>query len=170
MASIEEINTSLENIKAVLKAADAVIKNPASDFKTELSKQNSGKNLASIYASSGAVGLVAATGASGLSTGIASILAGYGAAAGAATAGGPIGWAIGGAVLAIGGYILYKKYKEAQRAKQEKERMYNETIRKQQTIINMLRSKNAQNAQEIKNLKEALAALEEMTRQMRSAA
>lgn len=170
MASIEEINKSLGNIKAVLRAADAVIKNPKSDFQTELSKQNAGKNLAPIFASTGAMGLVAATGAAGLSSGIASLLAGFGAAAGAAAAGGPVGWALGGVVVALGGYAIYKKYKAAQRAKQEKERMYNETIRKQQAIINRLKSENAKNAQEIKNLKETLAVLEELLRTMRSAA
>lgn len=170
MASIEDINKSLGNINAVLKAADAVIRNPKSDFKTELSKQNSGKNLAPIFASTGAVGLVAATGAAGLSTGIAGLPAGFGAAAGAATASGPIGWAIGGAVVVFGGYAIYKKYKAAQRAKQEKERMYNETIRKQQAIINRLKSENDKNAQEIKNLKETLAVLEELMRKMSNAA
>lgn len=138
MASIEEINKSLGNINAVLRAADAVIKNPKSDFQTELSKQNAGERLAPIFASTGAMGLVAATGAAGLSSGIASLLAGFGATAGAAAAGGPVGWALGGVVVALGGYAIYKKYKAAQRAKQEKERMYNETIRKQQAIINRL--------------------------------
>lgn len=170
MASIEEINKSLGNINAVLRAADAVIKNPKSDFQTELSKQNAGERLAPIFASTGAMGLVAATGAAGLSSGIASLLAGFGAAAGAAAAGGPVGWALGGVVVALGGYAIYKKYKAAQRAKQEKERMYNETIRKQQAIINRLKSENAKNAQEIKNLKETLAVLEELLRTMRSAA
>lgn len=170
MASIEEINKSLGNINAVLRAADAVIKNPKSDFQTELSKQNAGERLAPIFASTGAMGLVAATGAAGLSSGIASLLAGFGAAAGAAAAGGPVGWALGGVVVALGGYAIYKKYKAAQRAKQEKERMYNETIRKQQAIINRLKSENAKNAQEIKNLKETLAVLEELLRSMRSAA
>lgn len=160
MASIEEINKSLGNINAVLRAADAVIKNPKSDFQTELSKQNAGERLAPIFASTGAMGLVAATGAAGLSSGIASLLAGFGAAAGAAAAGGPVGWV----VVALGGYAIYKKYKAAQRAKQEKERMYNETIRKQQAIINRLKSENAKNAQEIKNLKETLAVLEELLR------
>lgn len=170
MASIEEINKSLGNINAVLRAADAVIKNPKSDFQTELSKQNAGERLAPIFASTGAMGLVAATGAAGLSSGIASLLAGFGAPAGAAAAGGPVGWALGGVVVALGGYAIYKKYKAAQRAKQEKERMYNETIRKQQAIINRLKSENAKNAQEIKNLKETLAVLEELLRTMRSAA
>lgn len=170
MASIEEINKSLGNINAVLRAADAVIKNPKSDFQTELSKQNAGERLAPIFASTGAMGLVAATGAAGLSSSIASLLAGFGAAAGAAAAGGPVGWALGGVVVVFGGYAIYKKYKAAQRAKQEKERMYNETIRKQQTIIKRLKSENAKNAQEIKNLKETLAVLEELLRKMKSAA
>lgn len=170
MASIEEINRSLGNINAVLKAADAVIRNPKCSFQTELSKQNSGENLAHVFASTGAVGLVAATGAAGLSSGITALLAGFGAAAGGAIAGGPIGWAIGGAVVAFGGYAIYKKYKAAQKAKQEKERMYKETIRKQQAIINRLKAENAKNAQEIKNLKETLAVLKELLRKMNQAA
>lgn len=166
MASIEKINSSLSSIKAVLKAADAVIKNPKSDLQTELSKQQYGQKLAPIFASTGAVGLVAATEAAGLSTGIASLLAGFGAAAGAAAATGPIGWAIGGTVLALGGYAIYRKYKAAQRAKQEKERMYYEIIRKQQAIIKKLKSENSQNSKEIKNLKETLAVLDELLRNM----
>lgn len=170
MASIEKINNSLSSINAVLKAADAVIKNPKSDLRTELSKQQYGKRLAPIFASTGAAGLVAATGAAGLSTGIASLLAGFGVAAGAAAATGPIGWAIGGTIVALGGYAIYRKYKAAQRAKQEKERMYNEIIRKQQAIINKLKSENLHNAKEIKNLKETLAVLEELFRNMNQAA
>lgn len=170
MASIEEINRSLGNINAILKAADAVIKNPKCNFQTELSIQNSGGNLAHVFASTGAVGLVAASGAAGLSSGITALLASFGAAAAAGAATGPIGWVIGGAVVVFGGYAIYKKYKAAQKAKQEKERMYNETISKQQAIINKLKSENAKNAQEIKNLKETLAVLEELLRKLNQAA
>ena len=170
MASIEEINNSLNSIRGVLNAADAVIRNPKCSFQVELSKQKSENNLAHVYATTGAVGLVAATGAAGLSSGITALLAGFGTTTAAAAASGPIGWAIGGAAVLLGGYAIYKKYKKAQRAKQEKERMYNETIRKQQAIINKLKSENAKNAQEIKNLKETLAVLEELLRNLNKAA
>ena len=170
MASIEEINRSLGDINAILKAADAVIKNPRCNFQAELSRQNPGGNLAHVFASSGAVGLVATTGAAGLSSGITALLTSFGAAAATGAAIGPVGWAIGGVVVAFGGYAIYKKYKAAQKAKQEKERMYNETIRKQQAIINKLKSENAKNTLEIKNLKETLAVLEELFRKLNQAA
>lgn len=48
--------------------------------------------------------------------------------------------------------------------------MYNETISKQQAIINKLKSEDAKNAQEIKNLKETLAVLEELMCRMKNAA
>lgn len=68
-----------------------------------------------------------------------------------------------------GGYI-YRKWKRAQQAQQEKDRLKNEIIRKQQTIINELKKENARNAQEIRNLKETLAILEELLRKMSKAA
>lgn len=166
MASIEDINKSLGYIRSILKATDAVIKNPKTDFQTELSKQDSSKNLVSIFKSTGTAGLVAATGAASISTSIASLIAGFGVAAGAATVTGPIGWAIGGAVVAFGGYSIYLKYKAAQKAKQEKERMYNEIIRKQQAIINKLKRENELNHNEIMNLKKTLEVLEEISRAM----
>lgn len=170
MATIEDINTSLKNVHAVIKAADAVIKNPKTDFQTELAKQGSSKKLATAFATTGAVGLVAATGAAGISTGITGLLTGLGAAVGAATISGPIGWTVGGAVIAFGGYKLYRKYQSVQKAKQEKERMLNEIIQKQQAIINKLKDEKTRNAQEIKNLRETLSVLEELMRKMKNAA
>jgi hypothetical protein len=170
MATIEEINNSLENVNVVLLAADAVIKNPKNDLKTELLKLNSGKRLAPIYESTGAAGLVAATGAAGISSGISSALAGFGAATGAAAATGPVGWSIGAAIVLLGGYAIYKKYKKTQKAKQKKERLINEIICKQQAIISKLQRELNLMQQEIKNLKDTLAVFEELVRNLSEAA
>ena len=163
MNSIEQVNKSLNNIKVVLTAADGVIKNPSSSLENELSKQNvDGKNLAPILVTYGTAGLVSATGVATLSTGIAGILG----TAGAIAISGPVGLAIGGTALLFGGAVLRKIIKDAQRARQEKDRLKNETIRKQQVIINKLKRQNELNQQEIKNLKEALSALEEILKGM----
>lgn len=52
------------------------------------------------------------------------------------------------------------KIKKTQREKEEKERMKNEIIRKQQAIIRKLHRENELNQQEIKNLKDTLEMLE----------
>lgn len=79
--------------------------------------------------------------------------------------------------LVVGGFIAQSpimlgilwavgKYKKNQRDKEEKERMKNEIIRKQQAIINKLRKENELISQEIKNLKDTLSMLEDVIKQM----
>lgn len=169
--NIEEINKSLNNIQAALKAADGVIRNPMSDFGTELSKQSSdGKRLANIFLTQGAALYVEETGASSLSSGITSLLAGLGAFGAIYAASGPIGWAVGGAVLVASSTAIFTKVKAARKAREEKERMKNEIIRKQQAIIGELKKQNANNAQEIKNLKETLTIMEKLLEGLNQAA
>ena len=75
MANIESIEKSLNNIQAVIKAVDNVIKNPQTDFRSELEKQ--GKTfepLVVALVTSGSMGLVAATGALTISGSIAGLL------------------------------------------------------------------------------------------------
>lgn len=54
---------------------------------------------------------------------------------------------------------VVNKFKKNQREQQEKERMKNEIIRKQQAIIEKLKRQNELNSQEIKNLKDTLEML-----------
>lgn len=61
------------------------------------------------------------------------------------------------------------KYKKNKRENEEKERMKNEIIRKQQAIINKLRKENELNSQEIINLKDTLSMLEEVINQINRA-
>lgn len=169
MATIESIEKSLSNINAVIKAADRVIKDPKKDFRSELRKQGrSFDPLVAALSASGSMGLVAATGAMTISGSIAGLLGGMGAVATASTVTGPIGWAIGGSALLLLGGAAYNKYKRAKKAQQEKDRMKNEIIRKQQAIINELKSQNDLNQREIKNLKETLGILEDFVRSMES--
>lgn len=147
---------SLKNVASILKAADGVIKNPKNTLASELQKNYNGSLLANGLISGGVMGIVATSGVAGIGSGQTALIGGMGAAATAATVSGPVGWGIvGTAVLLTGGY-LYKKWKRAQQAQQEKERLKNETIRKQQAIINELKRKNARNEEEIRNLKQTL--------------
>ena len=168
MANIEKINKSLNNIKEILSATDNVLKNPSSSLEIELSKQSSyGKNLAPIFGATGVAGIIAATRVSTLSTDIAAILGATAATAIGLTISGPVGWAIGGvAVLLGGGGAVYKKYKAAKKAQQEKERLKNELIKKQQALINKLKRENELNNNEIRNLKETLSVLEGLLKEM----
>lgn len=174
MANIESIEKSLNNIQAVIKAADNVIKNPQKDFISELKKQGKSFDpLVVALATSGSMGLVAATGALTLSGSITGALGSMGVAATAVTVSGPVGWAIGGAALSLlllGGGTAYRKYQRAKRAQQEKERMRNEIICKQQAIINKLKEKNNLNKEEIKNLKKTLEILEDFVESLKKAA
>lgn len=63
----------------------------------------------------------------------------------------------------------FGKYKKNQREKAEKDRMKNEVIRKQQSIINKLKSENQLNQEEIKNLKDTLKMLESILNQVNRA-
>lgn len=167
MANIEKINKSLNNIKAILGATDNVLKNPSSSLEIELSKQSSyGKKLAPILGATGVAGIIAATGVSTLSTGIAAILGVTAATATGLTISGPIGWAFGGVAVLLGGGAIYKKYKAAKKAQKEKERLKNELIKKQQALINKLKRDNELNKTEIRNLKEALTLLEGLLKEM----
>ena len=59
-------------------------------------------------------------------------------------------------------FILYEKWKNHKKLKEEKERAYQDVIRKQQTIIRKLQEKNYKNEQELKNLREAEIYLREI--------
>ena len=167
MANIEKINKSLQDIEAIIKATDGVLRNPSLSLEEELSKHSSaGKHLAPILGTAGVAGIVAATGASTLSTGIATLIGATTATATGLTVSGPVGWAIGGAIVLLGGGAIYKKYKAAKRVQQEKERLKNELIRKQQALINKLKRENELNNNEIRNLKEALSVLEGLLKEM----
>ena len=61
------------------------------------------------------------------------------------------------------------KIKKNQRERQEKERMKNEVIRKQQAIIQKLKRQNELNQQEIKNLKDTLKMLEDVLSELEAA-
>ena len=130
-------------IKDVCRLADAVIKDPTSDI------------------------AITAT-----NIGVCAAVAGFAAGGNIILAPmlGPVGW-----VIAAGTWIakkLGKKEKERQekeRQRQEKERMLREVICKQQAVINKLnkelakdREQNAQNRQEIENLKNILKMLTEI--------
>jgi len=80
-----------------------------------------------------------------------------------------------GMVIAVGIWIA-KKLGAKEKQKQEKERMLREVIRKQQAVINKLnqelaksRQQNAQNCQEINNLKKILRILEETEGHLKAA-
>lgn len=86
----------------------------------------------------------------------------------------PIAGFIGGSILSgspllWGGAWLVGKYKKSQRERQEKDRMKNEIIRKQQAIINKLKQESELNKQEIKNLRDTLEMLEEVLSKMNAA-
>jgi cell division protein FtsB len=61
-----------------------------------------------------------------------------------------------------------RKYLNSKREKQEKERMYNEIICRQQAIIEKLKRENEYNKEEIKNLKDTLTMLEYVLDQMKA--
>lgn len=82
----------------------------------------------------------------------------------------PTPWPIGPIVW------VYKIFKNKEKEYQEKERMLREVIRKQQAVINKLneelarsRQQNANNCQEIENLKEMLEILEKTERKINAA-
>lgn len=80
-----------------------------------------------------------------------------------------LGGMLSGSPLLMGAAWLVGKYKKSQREQQEKDRMKNEIIRKQQAIINKLKQENSLNRQEIKNLKDTLEMLEEVLSKMKAA-
>ena len=168
--SIDKIESSLKNISSILAAADGVIMNPQKPFESELKKQHNGLLLVQGLATGGAMGMVATSGAIGIGSSIAATMGGLGLAAVTATASGPIGWTIGGTVVLLTGGLLYRRLKRIRKAQQEKERMKNEIILKLKTMNDKLRAENERNAQEIRNLKEAVSILEELLRSMDQAA
>ena len=64
---------------------------------------------------------------------------------------------------------VYNKIAKNRRETQEKERMKNEIIRKQQAIIRKLQRENELNQKEIKNLKDTLEMLEDVVSRMNAA-
>lgn len=80
-----------------------------------------------------------------------------------------MGQILGGSPLLLGMAWLVGKYKKSQREQQEKDRMKNEIIRKQQAVINKLKHDNTLNKQEIKNLKDTIEMLENVLNQMNAA-
>lgn len=64
---------------------------------------------------------------------------------------------------------IWRKYKEAQERKQEKERAIQEIIASQQAVIRKLETINAQNSVEIDNLKRMLDLLEQSKKQIEKA-
>lgn len=64
---------------------------------------------------------------------------------------------------------VYNKIAKNRKEAQEKERMKNEIIRKQQAIIRKLQRENELNQQEIKNLKDTLEMLEDVVSRMNAA-
>ncbi len=83
-------------------------------------------------------------------------------AAGAAFIPGP--WLIGGIIATI-----WKKFKDKEKAQQEKERMLREVIRRQQAVIRELERQQASNRTEINNLKRMLNMLEETEKKIKAA-
>ncbi|MDD4591763.1 MAG: hypothetical protein PHG06_15240 [Parabacteroides sp.] len=71
-------------------------------------------------------------------------------------------------ILFLGMWVAGKIAKN-RRESQEKERMKNEIIRKQQAIINKLKRENELNKQEIKNLKDTLSMLEDVLSKLEAA-
>ena len=65
--------------------------------------------------------------------------------------------------------ILLKTFQKYNRKNQEKERMKNEIICKQQAIIQELQQQNKYNKQEIQNLKDTLIMLEDVIKKMEAA-
>ena len=65
--------------------------------------------------------------------------------------------------------FAWRKYKEAQERKQEKERAIREIIASQQAVIRKLETINAQNSVEIDNLKRMLDLLEQSKKQIEKA-
>lgn len=64
---------------------------------------------------------------------------------------------------------VYNKITQKRKEAEEKERMKNEIIRKQQAIIRKLQRENELNQQEIKNLKDTLEMLEDVVSRMYAA-
>lgn len=64
---------------------------------------------------------------------------------------------------------IASKIAKKRRESQEKERMKNEIISKQQAIINRLKRENELNKQEIKNLKDAYSMLEDVLSKVEAA-
>lgn len=71
--------------------------------------------------------------------------------------------------ILAGAIWVYNKITQKQKEKEEKERMKNEVIRKQQAIIRELTNINKRNQQEIKNLKDTLNMLEDVLNRMEAA-
>lgn len=80
-----------------------------------------------------------------------------------------IGHVLGGSLLLLGAAWLLGKHKKNQREQQERDRIKNEIIRKQQAIINKLKHDKTLNQQEIKNLKDTVEMLENVLNQMNAA-
>lgn len=72
--------------------------------------------------------------------------------------------------MAALGVWTYKKFKDREKAQQEKERMLREVIKKQQAVIRELEKRQANNTEEIKNLKRMLEMLDETENAVRKAA
>lgn len=74
-------------------------------------------------------------------------------------------------------FYAWRKYTESQKRKQEKERMLQEIIAKQQAVIRTLeaeeekmKQENAQNREEVTHLKQMLDILEKVVNQVKTAA
>lgn len=80
-----------------------------------------------------------------------------------------IGGIISGSPIVLLATWVLGKYKKNKRENEEKERMKNEIIRKQQAIINKLKRDNQLNQAEIKNLKDTLEMLENVLNQVNRA-
>lgn len=65
--------------------------------------------------------------------------------------------------------ILWRFFQNYSRKNQEKERMKNQIICKQQAIIQELQQQNKHNKQEIQNLKDTLIMLEDVIKKMEAA-
>lgn len=171
----KELKQRYANVCLLVAAIDKTISNPEHSVADYLSKGNAkSKALSASLIAGGEVAGVAASSATTIGT--ATAVTTFGVTAGGSLTtgsvvtalGGPIVWIIGGGALS--GFIidrLLKKRKE-KKATQEKEALLKKIIAKQQAIINELKRKNNQNAQEIMNLKEALQMMRTAENQVRN--
>lgn len=132
-----------EQLKDVCRLADAVIKDPATDL--AITAEN--------------IGVCEAVAKSAAGRGLIRL-----------TLFGPLGWTI------AAGICIAKKLREKEKQRQEKERMLREVISKQQAVMKKLEQElaksiqqNAQNRQEINNLKVILRMLEETEKHINAA-
>ena len=175
MKQEKELQQRYANVSLLVNATELTIAKPIDSVADNLKKgdaRSKALGAALIAGGAGAAGVAATSMATiGTATAVTTfgITAGGGMAAGATAAalGGPIVWIAVG-TGALGGIVIKKLVKRSKekKAAKEKESLLKSIIAKQQAIINKLSRQNELNAQEIRNLKEALQMMRDAEQQV----